>query len=112
MLPSPPEGAWTPTTADIAALEANLPDFLSASTDPHRRTDPPIVDRLPDYMRQYLGIVVDGQEMIYANFFCTINEMDWHTEVVFVMDGGDCFFQVTYDPQSGDFSNLSVNGEG
>lgn len=28
-----------------------------------------------------------------------------------VQDGGACFFQITYDPASGDFSNLHVNGE-
>jgi hypothetical protein len=64
-----------------------------------------------DYMRQYLGIIEGGEEIIYANFFCTDHETDWHNEFVFVMDGGDCFFSVKHNPGSGEFFDLSVNGE-
>ena len=106
------EDTWTPSAADIAALEAGLPAFLQTAENPWLQDDPPIWERVPDYMRQYLGIVEDGQQIIYANFFCTINEMDWHSEYVFVMDGGDCFFQVKYNPESGEFFDLSVNGAG
>jgi hypothetical protein len=28
-----------------------------------------------------------------------------------VLDGGACFFQITYDPAAGDFADLRVNGE-
>jgi hypothetical protein len=104
-------GTWTPAVADVAKLEAELPAFLQRAEDPWLRPDPPIWERVPDYMRQYLGIVEEGEEIIYANFFCTINDMDWHNEYVFVLDGGDCFFQVKYNPQSGEFFDLSVNGE-
>lgn len=106
------EDAWTPTAEDVAKLEAGLPVFLQTAENPWLRTDPPIWEREPDYMRQYLGIVEDGEQIIYANFFCIINDMDWHSEYVFVMDGGDCFFQVKFDPESGEFFDLYVNGEG
>ena len=106
-----PEGTWTPTAADIAKLEADLPAFLRSAENPWLRTDPPIWEREPQYMRQYLGIVENGEEIIYANFFCTVDELDWQNEYVFVMDGGDCFFQFKYNPQSSGFFDLSVNGE-
>ena len=28
-----------------------------------------------------------------------------------VMDGGDCFFQVVFDPESNEYSELMINGD-
>jgi hypothetical protein len=106
-----PEDTWTPAAADVAKLEADLPAFLQGAQHPWLRPDPPIWEREPDYMRQYLGIVENGTEIIYANFFCTADDIAWRNEFVFVMDGGDCYFNVKYDPQSGEFFDFSVNGE-
>lgn len=106
-----PSGVWTPTTADIAQLEADLPAFLRTAENPWLRPDPPIWEREPDYMRQYLGIVENGAEIIYANFFCDAHDFDWRSKYYFVNDGGDCFFQVKYNPQTHEFFDLSVNGE-
>jgi hypothetical protein len=106
------ESTWTPTEADIAKLEAALPSFLESAENEWLQDDPPIEERIADYMRQYLGIVEKGEQIIYANFFCTINDMDWRNQYVLVMDGGDCFLQVKYNPESGEFFDLSVNGPG
>lgn len=104
------EGAWTPTGADVAALEAALPDFLRTAQDSHLHPDPPIWERAPDYYRQYLGMVENGEQVIYANFFCSEHD-NWQEQIVFVLDGGDCYFQVKYNPHSGEFYDLMVNGE-
>lgn len=101
---------WTPTEADVAALEAGLPAFLESEIPPdhyNRR----ILERLDLYKRQYFGITLEaGQPLIYANFFC-VDEFDyWLESLVFVMDGGECFFQVLYDPATAKFSRLRVNG--
>lgn len=106
-----PEGVWTPIAADVAKLEADLLTFLQTAEDPWLRPDPPIRERVPNYMRQYLGIVEEGEQIIYANFFCNSHEIDWHNDYVFVLDGGDCYFQVKYNPATGEFFDLSVNGE-
>jgi hypothetical protein len=101
---------WTLTEADVAALEAGLPTFLESEIPPdhyNRR----ILERLDLYKRQYFGITLEaGQPLIYANFFC-VDEFDyWLESLVFVMDGGECFFQLLYDPASAEFSRLRVNG--
>ena len=101
---------WTPAEADVAALEAGLPAFLESEIPPdhyNRR----ILERLDLYKRQYFGITFEaGQPLMYANFFC-VDEFDyWLESYVMVMDGGECFFQVVYDPASDTFSRLSVNG--
>jgi hypothetical protein len=51
---------WTPSPAEIAALEQRLPEFLL-------KADPEI--KLPDYYRQYVGIVSGGRKLIYLNAF-------------------------------------------
>jgi hypothetical protein len=101
---------WTPTEADVAALEAGLPTFLESEIPPdhyNRR----ILERLYLYKRQYFGLTLEaGQPVIYANFFC-VDEFDyWLESLVFVMDGGECFFQLLYDPATDSFSRLRVNG--
>ena len=105
-------GSWTPTEADVAALEEALVPFLRQAKHPWLRPDPPIWERVPQYYRQYLGVVEDGERVIFANFFCHVAEgQDWQRELVFVMDGGDCYFSLKYDPQQRRFFDLNVNGE-
>src|SRR5688572_22428770 len=50
------EDTWTPTDEDIAKLEENLPAFLETADNQWLKPDPPIWEREPDYMRQYLGL--------------------------------------------------------
>jgi hypothetical protein len=66
---------------------------------------------VPDYKRQYLGILENGEQIIYANFFCDATFEEWRQEFVLVNDGGDCFFQVKYNVATGEFYDFSVNGE-
>lgn len=98
---------WTPTPEAVAALEAQLGDYLAQHQTTFFR---PTADLLT-YQRQYVGLVYGEQQVVYANFFCTSASMDWQNDFVLVMDGGDCFFQVKYDMATGEFFDLRVNGE-
>ena len=104
-------GAWMPAPSDVAMLEADLPAFLQNAQNDWLRPEPPIWERVPEYMRQYLGIVEGGEEIIYANFFCATNGDTWRDQFVMVLDGGDCYFQIRYNPKTREFFNFSVNGE-
>ncbi len=66
----PGDKAWTPTEADIAALEKSLPAFLQTDAQPQADH---INERLPRYARQYFGFDRAGERLIYASFLC--NEM-------------------------------------
>lgn len=99
---------WTPTEEDVIRLEEGLAAFLQDHAD---LFNSPVSERLGEYYRQYLGFVLEDQNIIYANFFCNAYEMDWANEFVFVLDGGECYFQFKYDPGSGTFFDLLVNGE-
>ncbi|MBE2182233.1 MAG: hypothetical protein IAE89_02295 [Anaerolineae bacterium] len=101
---------WTPTEAQITTLEAGLAPFLQGalSSDP---TGAEIWQNLGRYRRQYIGIDLSGlPRQIYANFFC-IDFEGWQNAFISVDDGGNCFFQLQYDPESGVFSNLRINGQ-
>ena len=106
----PADGFWTPDQEQILALEAALPTYLQAN--PQRFTSlPPAWERLDQYRRQYFGLQRGQEKTIYANYFCSDLGIDWQKQIVSVEDGGDCYFQFQYDPKTGAFSSLIVNGD-
>jgi hypothetical protein len=103
------QGYWTPAERDVLALEAGLAAFLRASA-PARSPD--LWEKQPTYKRQYFGLIRDGKRLVYASFFCSVPGDEWRSQALFVMDGGDCFFQLTYDVERGVYGDLMVNGDG
>ena len=106
----PPE-YWTPSENDVLALENTLGAYLQqTNSDRLNGQKAPIWERLDEYNRQYIGVIPDGKKIIYANYFCDSLERDWRKDFLFVMDGGDCFFQFKYDVDAAEFFDLLVNG--
>jgi len=103
-------GYWTPTEIQVMALESSLVPYLKETigSDGYGAG---LWDKLSGYRRQYFGVTfANGQPLIYANYFCTSDYFDnWLDSHVIVMDGGECFFHVLYDPAKDTFSNLSIN---
>jgi hypothetical protein len=71
-----------------------------------------IID-LRKYYRQYIVTKnKKGEKEVWVNCFCTIQNMDyWKKQVVFVMDGGNCFFNVKINLSRKSYSDFEVNGE-
>jgi len=101
---------WTPSADDILKLEEKIAEYLSQNSNLLYR-QPPVWERLDEYQRQYIGLELGGKQIIFGNFFCTSGRVNWREELVFMLDGGDCYFQVEYDVESGSFIMLMVNGE-
>jgi hypothetical protein len=100
---------WTPVKEDVRKLEEKIEFHLRKVSD---KRSPALWSKLAEYKRQYAGIVENGRRKIYANFFCDRAKItDWKTRPVAVEDGGDCFFQIKYDVDTGTFSDLYINGE-
>jgi hypothetical protein len=89
----PIEHYWTPTAEDVADLETRLLPYLN-QTIPEGDWRYGVQDSLSDYKRQYIGAVKANDPYIWANFFCVDDFDDWQNRLVFVMDGGQCFFNV------------------
>ena len=100
---------WTPSENDVVTLENELGSYLQNNSDRFEGQKTPIEERLDEYNRQYIGIILEGKKIIYANYFCD-SVQDWGKDFVFVMDGGDCFFQFKYDADTAEFFDLQVNG--
>ncbi|HEX8844193.1 MAG TPA: hypothetical protein VF791_06095 [Pyrinomonadaceae bacterium] len=99
---------WTPDKVEVLKLERGISAYLKK---PESKASPGLWSKLMSYKRQYVGIVKNGHKKIFANFFCDAGGRDWKTTPIFVLDGGDCFFTILYDPNSDAFSDLSINGE-
>jgi hypothetical protein len=87
--------AWTPTEEDVVAAEA----AIEAKQGPL------------DHMRQYIGITQDGERKIFVNGFCDAWETNWQAELIFVNDGGECYFGATYNVETGELESFVFNGE-
>ena len=97
--------SWTPCESDIAEAIPAIKFFLAKKA-------PSIASRLTEYRCQYFGIVVDGKKRIYCNFFHREgHEENWKSNPLFVLDGGDWYFQLEYEIESGQCLNLQINGE-
>jgi hypothetical protein len=105
-----PKGAsfWTPAESDILSAEKALAPFLKQSHNPKA---PEILKRLETYKRQYRGVVLHGHEQIFIRFFCEISSDSWMTEETIIVDGGSCFFNLRYSPETKTFSHFWVNGQ-
>jgi hypothetical protein len=113
-------GFWTPTVADVLLLEEQLPSYLKRELKDDRGRPAssgypalaPLWKRAPSYLRQYVGFWRRGRRVIYGNFLCDNSfHVDWHTTRIDVDDGGNCYFQVSYDVKDRRFFDLMVNGE-
>jgi len=99
---------WTPSRDDVLAFEEGIGPYLQQAAP---QTGPGSLSDLNEYRRQYIGIVANGQRVIFANFFCNGYDTDWQHKIVYPLDGGSCYFEVKYDVQTGAFYDLSIHGE-
>lgn len=107
-----PEGAgkWTPSSEQVQELERRLPNELASS----KELSSSALSRLASYGRQYLGTDKDRRKRIFVNAFCSDGGMAKETlriTLLSVFDGGECYFQIFYDPVTKKFEELTVNGE-
>ena len=102
---------WTPRIEQVRALEKVLPEFVNKNIPKNRKP----IGTISKYKRQYFGITKKGKEQIYVNAFCEqywSQEKDWQSRFVFVLGGGNCYFQILFDPTTNEFTNFVINGEG
>ncbi len=104
--------SWTPESKDIESAET----ILSKAFDDQKK---PTVNRLldrktDDYFKQFVGFVdANGDKIIWVNCFCKGEESsfkNWKNRVVFVSDGGNCFFNVKINITKNTYYDLMVNG--
>ncbi len=97
---------WTPTKDDVLTAEDQIEAYLKKDSKFHT---PDLWRKLPEYKRQYIGIVVNGHQRIFCNFFCW-SQLPLNEKPVFVFDGGECFFRIQYDLDEKTCYDFNANG--
>jgi hypothetical protein len=66
------------------------------------------------YKKQYVPFIdKEGNRKVWINCFCEDSHIDyWKKNIVFVDDGGRCFFNLIINITDETFSNLIINGYG
>lgn len=104
---------YTPTTSEVEALERILPGFFgeyAKSGVPNAEiVTPQFLSRLSTYKRQYVGYRQGARQFIWVWATCN-DKLAWRTEPVEVLDGGSCFWHVTYDVSAHRLAELKFNG--
>lgn len=111
--PGPVQSVWTPSAAELDALDTALAFFLAQRLEEAGSTASP-----GEYYRQAAGFVINGRRVIYVNGVHSdaverVNPnhpFDWRTQAHLICDGGPITFGVEYDPATGQFNNFSFNG--
>jgi hypothetical protein len=105
---------WTPTPADVTAVEARLVEYLKVAATEPLQASPPVelradhppysleglralVGTIGEFKRQYMGLLY-GQErhVLVRGFNGTFNK-DWRNRVVTVIDGGCGYWYFEFD---------------
>jgi len=99
-------GSLVLKSEDIDRLESALSEYLE-------KNHPFLRKKALSYGRQYVGALIEGKKIVFGNFFCSA-ETNWQQEkaLIWFDDGGDCYFQFFYNPDTNTFKNFSINGEG
>jgi hypothetical protein len=114
--PGPVSDLWTPTDAEIAALEDQLIHRVASELEQRGESPSP-----GGYYRQYAGFVVDGRHIIYVNGVDdrgidsdpgpAFHPGNWRTYAIQICDGGTITFGAEYDPATQQLSNFAFNGQ-
>jgi hypothetical protein len=109
---------WAPSINDVSRAEECIRQFLvfaqqNSTLDPYQKENPAYILRnLEKYRRQYVGIVVDGEKRIWINsFFSDDSFPNWTRSPVYLLDGGNHFWQIEYIPLKDECINFYVHGE-
>jgi hypothetical protein len=104
-------GYWLPSATDTRRLDSDLGKLSHVSSKLCCMSGFRVV-RPKSYFRQYIGVEVDGQRLIYINAFDPgiAQQLDWLHEPVVGCDGGTAFWGALYNPQTRSFSAVAFNG--
>jgi hypothetical protein len=105
---------WGPTVGDVEHAEERILEFMRAK-------EPKLAGHLAEYVRQYFGVVAHGRRFLHCSFIhraaesteVPVHGIDFYLRTMgapyVVIDGGEHYFQLLYDPETDSCSDLHVN---
>jgi len=100
--------SWEPTLGDMQEAEDELPQISKLT---NKNLDSNAHIEASQYMRQYLAIAVDGENLLFVNGLCPNPygaNNDWRKRLTFVNDGGPCHWQAIYNPSTHTFADSEL----
>lgn len=77
-----------------------------------KQTEDQKIKNLAKYKLQFLPFMTEsGEKRIYVNALCSVRNRKWKREIVNVLDGGNCYFQLSLYLTNNEFEGFHVNGE-
>ncbi|MBU0897689.1 hypothetical protein KKC67_01190 [Patescibacteria group bacterium] len=104
---------FTPTNEEINIAMSILRPFLlnkesNESSEIYRET----IQRIKNYRVQFFGYInQEGEKIIWANYFCDAYEKNWQKNLIFVKDGGNCYFNIKVNLDTKEIFDFIVNGD-
>lgn len=84
---------FTPSNSDILKADSLTMLYIKSHKKEHPRAHQEITD-FGSYYRQYVGYLnKENQKIIYLNSSCRMFP-NWRTDIISVMGGGSCYFNV------------------
>ena len=67
---------------------------------------------LNNYKRQYVAVINSfGEKEVWVNCLCKQNNENWKKEIIFVDDGGSCYFNLKINLSKSRYYDLVINGD-
>lgn len=67
---------------------------------------------LTEYKRQYVATINSkGEKEVWVNCFCDAMSFNWKQHLVFVFDGGKCYFNLKINLTTGQYYDFIINGD-
>lgn len=112
---------WTPSAEQVQKTLKAVRHYIDAvelfDTSREYQQLQYIKEHFQNYTVQLVGYEFEGKKKIWCNFI-HISFLDteeererWSKNVIMVMDGGQDFWQLEFEPATGEISNFYINGE-
>ena len=106
---------WFPSKEVVGEAEQRLRGFLES--EKHNATGysgtkiPDILENLGQYRRQYVGVVVDGEQRILFNVLTREQHKysDWRQHYVYLIEGASDCWRVEYLVSSRQYTNFNAS---
>ncbi len=101
-------GSWEPSAKIVARLRERIESVVGAQAKAEGRK----LQEWTRYTFQYQGQERRGRRFVFVNAFCTGDErQQLDKQMVRVLDGGTCFFNLKYDAEENRFFEILINGD-
>jgi hypothetical protein len=99
-------GAWVPDDTTLSSVSSGIRTYAETMAKRQKRELRP----WSEYSFQYQGRTTKGKRFLYVLALCgTLGEPDLHAEFEEVLDGGSCYFRLTFDTERQRFENFRFN---